>query len=148
MKKLLWGLSWMLLFSIFVQAGYAGTVSLQLININSAATLSKVTIQKLPSPWAREANYYDFVTNDFDTSAGITAGNEQGTTTADSDIVTVVKYPASSAMLQLTLTTDVVNFTAGAYLITIYDTTLEVIGIKTIWLNNQGLLEDRDKWVK
>jgi len=138
----------MLLFSIFVQAGYAGTVSLQLININSAATLSKVTIQKLPSPWAREANYYDFVTNDFDTSAGITAGNEQGTTTADSDIVTVVKYPASSAMLQIALTTDVVHFTAGAYLITIYDTTLEVIGIKTIWLNNQGLLEDRDKWVK
>ena len=148
MKKLLWSLSWMLLFSIFVQAGYAGTVSLQLININSAATLSKVTIQKLPSPWAREANYYDFVTNDFDTSAGITAGNEQGTTTADSDIVTVVKYPASSAMLQIALTTDVVHFTAGAYLITIYDTTLEVIGIKTIWLNNQGLLEDRDKWVK
>jgi len=148
MKKLLWGLSWMLLFSIFVQAGYAGTVSLQLININSAATLSKVTIQKLPSPWAREAKYYDFVTNHFDTSAGITAGNEQGTTTADSDIVTVVKYPASSAMLQIALTTDVVHFTAGAYLITIYDTTLEVIGIKTIWLNNQGLLEDRDKWVK
>ena len=148
MKKLLWSLSWMLFFSIFVQAGYAGTVSLQLININSAATLSKVTIQKLPSPWAREANYYDFVTNDFDTSAGITAGNEQGTTTADSDIVTVVKYPASSAMLQIALTTDVVHFTAGAYLITIYDTTLEVIGIKTIWLNNQGLLEDRDKWVK
>ena len=148
MKKLLWSLSWMLLFSIFVQAGYAGTVSLQLININSAATLSKVTIQKLPSPWAREAKYYDFVTNDFDTSAGITAGNEQGTTTADSDIVTVVKYPASSAMLQIALTTDVVHFTAGAYLITIYDTTLEVIGIKTIWLNNQGLLEDRDKWVK
>ena len=138
----------MLFFSIFVQAGYAGTVSLQLININSAATLSKVTIQKLPSPWAREAKYYDFVTNDFDTSAGITAGNEQGTTTADSDIVTVVKYPASSAMLQIALTTDVVHFTAGAYLITIYDTTLEVIGIKTIWLNNQGLLEDRDKWVK
>jgi len=148
MKKLLWSLSWMLLFSIFVQAGYAGTVSLQLININSAATLSKVTIQKLPSPWAREAKYYDFVTNHFDTSAGITAGNEQGTTTADSDIVTVVKYPASSAMLQIALTTDVVHFTAGAYLITIYDTTLEVIGIKTIWLNNQGLLEDRDKWVK
>ena len=138
----------MLFFSIFVQAGYAGTVSLQLININSAATLSKVTIQKLPSPWAREAKYYDFVTNDFGTSAGITAGNEQGTTTADSDIVTVVKYPASSAMLQIALTTDVVHFTAGAYLITIYDTTLEVIGIKTIWLNNQGLLEDRDKWVK